>query len=113
MGGFSAFRRLLTIVKEVHIRFPAHDPLLIKNPRMNRMNTSDRQYSIQNQRVRAGKPEKTEHLKKKELLTEERYREYKEKASNGFKAKMGAEAIRELLKELNLNQIKVLHISLH
>ncbi|MEA3305627.1 MAG: DNA-directed RNA polymerase subunit beta', partial [Candidatus Omnitrophota bacterium] len=43
-------------------------------------------------------------VKKKELLSEERYREYKKNFGNGFKAKMGAEAVCELLKELNLNQ---------
>jgi len=41
-------------------------------------------------------------LKKKELLTEERYMEYKEKFGGAFKAMMGAEAVRVLLKELNL-----------
>ena len=40
-------------------------------------------------------------LKKKELLTEERYREHKERFGNNFKVKMGAEAIRSLLKELD------------
>lgn len=44
-------------------------------------------------------------LKKKELLTEERYREYKDKFGTNFKAKMGAEVIRILLKELNLNEM--------
>ncbi|MBL7071978.1 MAG: DNA-directed RNA polymerase subunit beta' [Candidatus Omnitrophica bacterium] len=38
-------------------------------------------------------------LKIKELLSEERYREYKDKFGGNFKAKMGAEAIRQLLKE--------------
>jgi DNA-directed RNA polymerase subunit beta' len=44
-------------------------------------------------------------LKKKELLTEERYREYRDKFGNNFKAKMGAEAVRILLKEAKLNEM--------
>jgi len=44
-------------------------------------------------------------LKKKELLTEAKYQEMRAKYGNKFKAKMGAEAIRELLKELNLNKM--------
>jgi len=42
-------------------------------------------------------------LKKKELLTEERYREYKDKFGNNFKAKMGAGAIRQLLSEHDMS----------
>ncbi len=44
-------------------------------------------------------------LKKKELLTEERYREYKERFGSNFKVKRGAEAIRSLLKELDLGKM--------
>jgi DNA-directed RNA polymerase subunit beta' len=44
-------------------------------------------------------------LKKKELLTEERYREYKDKFGSNFKVKMGAEAIRILLKEVDIKEI--------
>lgn len=44
-------------------------------------------------------------LKKKELLTEAKYQEMRAKYGNKFKAKMGAEAIRELLKELDLNKM--------
>ncbi len=44
-------------------------------------------------------------LKKKDLLTEDRYREYKEKYGAGLIAKMGAEAIRELLRELDVNKM--------
>jgi DNA-directed RNA polymerase subunit beta' len=38
----------------------------------------------------------------KEILTEQQYREAKEKFGNGFKAAMGAEAIRELLTHIDL-----------
>ena len=41
-------------------------------------------------------------LKKKELLTEEKYQEALSKYGTGFKAKIGAEAILDLLKELDL-----------
>jgi len=44
-------------------------------------------------------------LKKKELLTEEKYRQYNEEYGGKFKAMIGAEAIRELLKELNLDEL--------
>jgi len=44
-------------------------------------------------------------LKKKELLTEERFREYKEKFGTVFKAMMGAEAIRELFKEIKIDDM--------
>ncbi len=40
--------------------------------------------------------------KKKDLITEEEYRTHKEKYGDSFKAKMGAEAIKELLLELDL-----------
>lgn len=41
-------------------------------------------------------------LKKKELLTEEKYRQHQEEYSGKFNALIGAEAIRELLKELDI-----------
>jgi len=44
-------------------------------------------------------------LRKKELLTEEKYQEAKAKYGNKFVAKMGAEAIRDLLKELDLDKM--------
>ncbi|MDH7500198.1 MAG: DNA-directed RNA polymerase subunit beta', partial [candidate division NC10 bacterium] len=43
--------------------------------------------------------------KKKELLTEERYRRLKEEFGEGLVAEMGAEAIRTLLKEVNLEAL--------
>ncbi|MBM3244800.1 MAG: DNA-directed RNA polymerase subunit beta', partial [Candidatus Omnitrophica bacterium] len=44
----------------------------------------------------------TSPLKKRELLTEEQYQEALEKYGPTFKAKIGAEAIRDLLKELDV-----------
>jgi len=44
-------------------------------------------------------------LKEKELLTEERYRKLQEEYGNGFKAGMGAEAIRELLKKVDVKAL--------
>jgi len=44
-------------------------------------------------------------VKKRDLLTEDRYREYKEKFGNTLKAKMGAEAIRDLLKEVKIEDM--------
>jgi len=44
-------------------------------------------------------------LLKKQLLTETEYREYKEKFGNSFKAGMGAEAIKTLLEEINLEEL--------
>jgi DNA-directed RNA polymerase subunit beta' len=44
-------------------------------------------------------------LKKKELLTEEKFQDYLSKYGQSFKAKTGAEAILDLLKELDLNAI--------
>ncbi len=41
----------------------------------------------------------------KEILSEQQYREAREKFGNGFKAGMGAEAIRELLTQINLEQL--------
>jgi len=45
----------------------------------------------------------TTPLKKKELLTEEKYQEALGKYGSNFKAKIGAEAVRDLLKELDLD----------
>ena len=45
-------------------------------------------------------------LTKREILTELKYRESREKFGNGFKAGMGAEAIRELLRDLKLPQLQ-------
>jgi DNA-directed RNA polymerase subunit beta' len=45
----------------------------------------------------------TTPLKKKELLTEDKYQEAVAKYGGNFKAKIGAEAIRDLLKELDLD----------
>ncbi len=44
-------------------------------------------------------------LTKKQLLNEKDYREYKEKYPNGFKAGMGAEAVKELLEEIELEKL--------
>mgnify|MGYP003311577392 CR=1 FL=1 len=44
-------------------------------------------------------------LKKKELLSENEYRAAREKYGNGFKAAMGAEAIKQLLEELDLEAL--------
>ncbi|MFH1594427.1 MAG: DNA-directed RNA polymerase subunit beta' [Candidatus Omnitrophota bacterium] len=44
-------------------------------------------------------------LKHKELLNEERYVEYREKYGTDFVAKMGAEAIRELLREVDVEKL--------
>jgi len=43
-------------------------------------------------------------LKKMELLSEERYKEFRDKFGQKFTAKMGAEAIKELLKEVELDK---------
>ena len=45
-------------------------------------------------------------LAKREILTEPKYRESREKYGNAFKAGMGAEAIRELLRDLNLRRLQ-------
>lgn len=45
----------------------------------------------------------TTPLKKKELLSEEKYQEALAKYGSNFKAKIGAEAVRDLLKELDLD----------
>jgi DNA-directed RNA polymerase subunit beta' len=44
-------------------------------------------------------------LMKKQLLTETEYREYRDKYGNRFKAGMGAEAIKELLEEMDLEKL--------
>jgi DNA-directed RNA polymerase subunit beta' len=44
-------------------------------------------------------------LKKKELLSEDRYQECLSKYGSNFKAKIGAEAIKDLLKELDLDEL--------
>jgi len=44
-------------------------------------------------------------LKKMELLPEDRYKEFREKFGQKFTAKMGAEAIKDLLKELELDKL--------
>jgi len=44
-------------------------------------------------------------LKKQEMLTEDQYAEAKEKYGNKFKAMMGAEAVRELLNQIDLDSI--------
>ncbi len=44
-------------------------------------------------------------LTKKQLLTESEYRENKEKYGNRFRAGMGAEAIKELLEEIDLDKL--------
>lgn len=43
-------------------------------------------------------------LEKKQLLTEKEYRNYREKYGNSFKAGMGAEAIKQLLLDLDLDK---------
>jgi DNA-directed RNA polymerase subunit beta' len=45
-------------------------------------------------------------LGKREVLSEPKYRESREKFGNRFKAGMGAEAIRELLRDLNLKKLQ-------
>ncbi len=44
-------------------------------------------------------------LAKKQILTEEDYRGFREQYGNAFTAKMGAESIRDLLRELNLEEM--------
>ena len=46
-------------------------------------------------------------LNEKEILSEDQYRDYKEKHKEGFKAGMGAEAIRELLAKIDLDQLSI------
>jgi DNA-directed RNA polymerase subunit beta' len=45
-------------------------------------------------------------LLKREILTEQKYREHRDKYGNAFRAGMGAEAIRELLRDLNLHKLQ-------
>lgn len=45
------------------------------------------------------------NLEKKQILSEKEYRELKEKYGDRFKAGMGAEAIKELLKEIDLDKL--------
>jgi len=44
-------------------------------------------------------------LKRKELLTEDRYRECRDRYGSSFTAKMGAEAIKEFLKDVDLDKV--------
>ncbi|HHW01947.1 MAG TPA: DNA-directed RNA polymerase subunit beta' [Thermoanaerobacterales bacterium] len=44
-------------------------------------------------------------LVKKQLLNEKEYREYRDKYGNAFKAGMGAEAVKELLEEIDLEKL--------
>jgi len=44
-------------------------------------------------------------LAKRQLLSDEDYRGFREQYGNAFKAKMGAEAIRDLLREINLDEM--------
>lgn len=44
-------------------------------------------------------------LKKMELLSEERYKEFRDKFGQKFVAKMGAEAIKELLKDIDMDKV--------
>ncbi|MCR4430488.1 MAG: DNA-directed RNA polymerase subunit beta' [Tepidanaerobacteraceae bacterium] len=44
-------------------------------------------------------------LVKKQLLSEKEYREYRDKYGNAFKAGMGAEAVKELLEEIDLEKL--------
>jgi len=43
---------------------------------------------------------------RREVLTEQKYREARDKFGSGFKAGMGAEAIRELLRDMNLRKLQ-------
>ncbi len=45
-------------------------------------------------------------LQKREVLTEQKYREHRDKYGTAFKAGMGAEAIRELLRDMNLRKLQ-------
>ena len=49
----------------------------------------------------------TTPLMEKQLLTENEYREYRDKYGQGFRAGMGAEAIKELLEAMDLDQMGV------
>ena len=53
-------------------------------------------------------------LEKKQLLTEKEYREMRERYGDEFEASMGAEAIQELLKEIDLDQpVSYTHLRAH
>ena len=55
----------------------------------------------------------TTPLSLKQLLTEKEYREYRDKYGSAFKAGMGAEAVKEVLKKIDLDQLsKELRIKL-
>ncbi|MBV8172773.1 MAG: DNA-directed RNA polymerase subunit beta', partial [Candidatus Eremiobacteraeota bacterium] len=45
-------------------------------------------------------------LQKREILTEQKYREYRDKYGSAFRAGMGAEAVRELLRDLHLHRLQ-------
>ena len=51
---------------------------------------------------------KDSSLKRGELLAEEKYREAREKYEDGFLAGQGAEAIREMLRNINVNELSAL-----
>ncbi|MEZ0537020.1 DNA-directed RNA polymerase subunit beta' [Caldicellulosiruptoraceae bacterium PP1] len=50
-------------------------------------------------------PGDVSELQKKQILTDKEYREYRDKYGDRFKAGMGAEAIKELLKEIDLDKL--------
>ncbi len=50
---------------------------------------------------------KNSPLTYKQLLSEQEYREYKEKYKNGFKAAMGAEAVKDLLAYIDLEKLSL------
>ncbi|GAB4535268.1 MAG: DNA-directed RNA polymerase subunit beta' [Thermodesulfovibrionia bacterium] len=53
-------------------------------------------------------------LKEKDLLTDEEYRRYVQEYGDRFKAGIGAEAVRELLRKINLDELaKELRIKIH
>jgi DNA-directed RNA polymerase subunit beta' len=53
-------------------------------------------------------------LKKKDLLTEEEYKKYRQEYGDRFKAGMGAEAVRELLRDIDLDALaKELRAKIH
>jgi len=54
---------------------------------------------------KANDPDKETGLKEKELLTDERYRELIQKHPGKFAAKMGAEAIKELLRKVDVDTL--------
>ena len=44
-------------------------------------------------------------LKERELLSDEKYRKYREQYKDGFQALMGAEAVKEILKKVDLSKL--------